>query len=153
MTTLSAPLRLSMHLTLSEVACVNHLDRPFEGVPQGGVIAEYPAAWVSTRGYDLGEAFELIRGIWNLAIVSTSGYRTRSYNSVVSPAAPGSQHVQGRALDLHPPEGISVFDFWSEIVNVAKRAKLTGIGYAAPSAGNFVHIDQRPSPTLIQWRY
>jgi uncharacterized protein YcbK (DUF882 family) len=128
----------SDHLTWSEL--MSH-----DGVP-------YPPQWRQDRAVTLAAAFEAIRARWNLEIGVTSGYRSPRWNAHVGGASE-SQHVQGRALDLVPPEGVSVFEFWNYILTIAEAVGIRGVGYAAPSKGGFVHVDTRESPVVVQWRY
>ena len=130
----------SRHLMWAELAC-------HDGTP-------YPEAWQTTRAMLLARAFEAIRAEWSLPIAVLSAYRTPTYNAKIG-GAKNSQHVQGRALDLAPPEGVSVYDFWTRIVEIAQKAGIGGVGYAPPSEGGYVHVDIRPMPDgrLAQWRY
>jgi uncharacterized protein YcbK (DUF882 family) len=132
--------KISPHLTLEEIACHDPERTP------------YPAAWRLTRLPPLLTAYELVRGLRDLPVAVLSGYRTKEWNAAVG-GAERSQHVEGRALDLKPPEGVAVQDFWEDILRIAHRAGITGVGYAPPSEGGYVHIDIRPSPRLVQWRY
>jgi uncharacterized protein YcbK (DUF882 family) len=131
---------ISVHLRIDELACHDEARTP------------YPADWLLTRGKDLARAFEAIRARWNAPITITSAYRTALWNAHVGGALE-SQHVAGRALDLLPPEGVSVVDFWTGILDIAAAAGLHGVGYAAPSKGGFVHVDIRPGTGLTSWRY
>lgn len=130
----------SVHLSWDELACHDAARTP------------YPAEWRLTRAVQLAEAFEAIRAIWGVPITVTSGYRTPAYNASVG-GAPHSQHVQGLALDLEPPDGVTVQDFWDEILRMAEDAGIRGVGYAAPSKGHFVHIDCRDADTVEHWTY
>ena len=151
----------SANVVWPELHCWNRLtdshSRPiaFEGIAPGCLIAEYPAGWRDDRLPVLMEAFETIRTFCGgHPIRNVSAYRTATYNRAVG-GADRSQHVEGRALDLKPPEGMSVYDFWQAIVELASGGKIPvhGIGYASPSEGSYVHIDTRPGPGLAQWRY
>lgn len=128
------------HLSLRELAC------------QDG--SGYPARWRLDRLPKLRRAFETIRALWDKPIVVTSGYRSPAWNKQIGGAA-HSQHCEGLALDLLPPEGVPVQDFWVAILQVADKAGLGGVGYAAPSQGGFVHVDcrARVNGQLAQWRY
>ena len=132
--------RVSPHLTLAELACHDEAKTP------------YPEVWLPTRGKALAAAFEAVRAIWGLEIRISSAYRTSLWNAQVGGALE-SQHVEGRALDLLPPDGVPVYDFWVAILNVARAAGIRGVGYAAPAKGGFVHIDIRPGTGLTSWRY
>lgn len=126
------------HLSLEELAC-------HDGTP-------YPAKWVLTRFPRLTQAFETIRALWGQPIEVLSGYRTPEYNRKVG-GAKLSLHVQGLAMDLRPPEGVAVKDFWLGILGVAQKAGIGGIGYASPEQGNYVHVDCREANPPVQWRY
>lgn len=128
----------SLHLCWSELKC-------HDGTP-------YPPEWRKDRAVVLADAFEVIRAIWGKPIMVLSGYRTPAYNAACG-GATHSQHVEGRALDLKPPDGVTVYDFWNEILRIAMKTAIRGVGYACPSQGGYVHIDIRPSLTLVQWTY
>lgn len=133
----------SPHLTWAELACHDRAETP------------YPEKWRKTRLPALASAFERIRAEWGKPITVTSAYRTAEYNHQVGGAV-DSQHVQGRALDLRPPSGISVEHFWTHIRLLADEVGLGGVGYAAEGRGGFVHIDTRPRKAdgkLATWRY
>lgn len=131
----------SPHLDWDELAC-------HDGT-------EYPAAWRLNRAIELARAFEAIRRGWDLPIQVLSAYRTEAYNKQIG-GAPHSMHVVGLALDLRPPEGVPVRDFWKYICQLQATAGIWGIGYAASQYGNYVHVDIRPKPPSgvpIHWRY
>ena len=134
---------VSAHLAWSEIACHDADSTP------------YPLAWRASRAVKLAAAFEAIRAEWEEPILIRSGYRTPQFNASLPGAAPASQHTEGRALDLAPPDGVTVYDFWTRIVEIAGRIGLGGIGYAPPSQGNYVHVDIRPMPAgqIAQWTY
>lgn len=128
----------SAHLSWKELAC-------HDGTP-------YPPAWRLNRAVLLARAFECVRALYDQPIPVLSAYRSPAYNQQVG-GAPKSFHCQGLALDLRPPDGVLVQDFWVDILRVADKAGIGGVGYASPSAGNYVHIDCRESPRVVQWRY
>lgn len=104
----------------------------------------YPAKWLPTRGRDLRIVFGRIRGIWGRPITVGSCYRTTAYNARVG-GARASQHVDGRALDLYPPKGVSIGAFQREIRRMADQMAaegndlIGGIGYYP----TFCHVDIR----------
>lgn len=131
----------SPHLTWSEMGCR-------DGSP-------YPEQWRSTRGRDLGIVFERIRALWNRPLRVASVYRTPAYNRRVGGAA-NSQHLQGRALDLHPPKGVPLDAFQDSVRKLADRMVaegldlIGGIGYYP----TFVHVDTRGGvgePLIVWW--
>ena len=118
----------SEHLKWSEIACHDGTN--------------YPECWRISRAIPLGAAFEWIRERCGFPLYVSSGYRTESYNRKINDGQGGaknSQHVQGRALDLHPLKGS-----FERLKAVAREAQsqgiITGLGYYF----DFVHIDIRP---------
>lgn len=130
----------SRHLSWSELACHDTLASP------------YPHDWRGGRAKALGEAFEAVRAVWGQPITILSAFRTPEYNAACGGAA-RSEHLQGRALDLRPPEGVLVVDFWEAILEVTARTSIRGVGYACPSKGGYCHIDIRPADRVATWRY
>lgn len=133
--------RPSPHLSWAELACK-------DGTP-------YPLEWRATRARDLGIVFERIRAIYGRPIAVLSAYRTPAHNRKVG-GAPHSQHVQGRALDLRPPKGVSVAAFQRAVRKLADdmvregHDLIGGIGYYP----TFVHVDIRGgvgSPLIVWW--
>lgn len=124
----------SQHVSWAELACKDAACTP------------YPHAWRQERAVQLCAEFEVIRAqCGDLPIVIGSAYRTPEHNRRVGGAAK-SQHVEGRALDLYPPAGWTVADFWKVIHAWARlpESRLYGVG-RYPS---FVHIDIRPPGTI-----
>ena len=124
----------SRHLTWKEMACN-------DGTP-------YPKEFISDgRVFKLAQAFEDIRTLCGgRPIKVLSAYRTRNWNTRVG-GAPNSQHVQGRALDLKPPIGLTVKQFYELIKANHKDFGIKGIGLYK----TFVHIDIRPTTNLVAW--
>ena len=117
----------SPHVSWAELGCK-------DGTP-------YPLGWRATRAGELAKAFEAVREAVGQPIVIGSAYRTPDYNRRVG-GAPLSQHVQGRALDLYPPNGWDINTFYKAVRNVAlsKTSPIRGLGRYP----TFVHIDVRP---------
>ena len=124
---------LSDHLSWAELACN-------DGPP-------YPPAW-HDRAVVLAAVFEDFRAaLGGEPIVIASAYRTPAHNRRIG-GVPQSQHVQGRALDCHPPSRM----FLSEFVEGAKAFaqaddRIGGIGLYRWG----VHWDLRPHTRLIAW--
>lgn len=124
------------HLSWTELACWDRRSMPWS------LEAVYPLDWRETRAIQLGEAFEVIReACGHRPIVIGSAYRTPEYNALVG-GVPNSQHVQGRALDLYPPEGMAVAEFFDLIRRLAP-ATMVRFVKIYPTWG--VHVDCRPS--------
>lgn len=131
----TGPRRPSPHLTWAELACR-------DGTP-------YPPAWRTTRLPPLAAAFEAIRtACGNRPIRVLSAYRTPEHNRRIG-GARQSQHVEGRALDLRPPAGMTVAAFVETIRRCAQTTapQIRGLGRYR----TFVHIDTRPSLRLVVW--
>jgi uncharacterized protein YcbK (DUF882 family) len=123
----------SEHLTWNELAC--H-DGTF-----------YPQPWRVNRAIQLAEIFELIRTkVDNMPLKVLSAYRTPTWNAKVG-GVKGSQHVQGRAIDLRPPMHMSLNQFYSIIRECQKVSAIRGIG----KYQTFVHVDVRPGDHLALW--
>lgn len=119
----------SPHLAWSELAC-------HDGTP-------YPAVWRESRALALGAMFEAIRERVGKPLRILSAYRTPEHNRRVG-GARHSQHVEGRALDLKPPQG------WT----VARLAETCAVVSAVTGLGvypTFVHVDCRPGRRVV-WR-
>ena len=127
----------SRHLGWHELACR-------DGTP-------YPKKWRGTRAVKLGTVFEAVRRACDdrpLAIAS--GYRTVQHNRQIG-GARKSQHVEGRAVDIRTPRGLTREDF-HERVRTCCREHLAagGVGYYPWG----VHVDTRPrgqSGRLASW--
>ena len=124
---------LSEHLSWAELACK-------DGTP-------YPAKW-QDRAVALAAVFEDFRAaLGGEPIIIASAYRTPAHNRRIG-GVPHSQHVQGRALDCHPPSRM----FLSEFIDRAKAFaqaddRIGGIGLYSWG----VHWDLRPHTRLIAW--
>jgi hypothetical protein len=126
----------SKHLSWQELACKD-----------GNI---YPSEWRNSRAIILAGVFELIRDYFGgKPITVLSGYRTYEHNLSIG-GARNSQHLQGRALDLRPPAGVTVIDFCKGIKEISKNSQIGGIGLYK----TFVHVDIRsrgPSDRIAKW--
>jgi uncharacterized protein YcbK (DUF882 family) len=124
----------TQHLTWREMAC-------HDGT-------EYPKQWRDSRAVIIAQAFEGVRKLFgDKPIKILSGYRTETYNKKIG-GAKFSQHVQGRALDLRPPDGVDVDTFYNTI-----RANVDSLGiHGLGRYTTFVHIDVRPTDKLVSWK-
>lgn len=107
---------------------------------------EYPEKWRKDRAVKLAFVFETIRSVWNRPIKIDSAYRTESWNRKIG-GARFSQHTQGRALDLRPPDGVTLNEFYNTIKEFATELGIGGLG----KYKTFVHVDIRPSDKLVVW--
>ena len=126
-------LKPSKHLNWKELACKDGSAYPNEFRLDG-------------RVYELARVFEAIRALYGLPITVLSAYRTPEWNKKIG-GSRYSQHIQGRALDLLPPKGITVDNFYKDIRARIKNFGITGIGRYK----TFVHIDIRPSNRVVYW--
>jgi uncharacterized protein YcbK (DUF882 family) len=109
---------------------------------------EYPTKFIlDGRAFKLAAAFEDIRRLYNKPITVLSAYRSPTHNVKIG-GARNSQHLQGRALDLKPPKGVTVDAFYDAIKRNAAEFGIGGIG----KYKTFVHIDIRPTLKLAVWR-
>lgn len=125
----------SPHLTWAELASR-------DGKP-------YPRRWRTTRAVHLAAAFEALRAACgDKPIRVNSAYRSPERNAAVG-GAPRSQHLEGRALDLQPPDGLTLDQFEAIARSLVATTPIRGIG-RYPS-NNSLHIDVRPSTRLVRW--
>jgi uncharacterized protein YcbK (DUF882 family) len=125
----------SPHLSWKELACK-------DGSP-------YPLG-LESRARELAKVFEAIRSACGgRPIAILSAYRSPEHNRRVG-GARNSQHVQGRALDLRPPQGFTVDQFYDLVLMLARSSvpQIRGIGKYT----TFVHVDIRPGTHLALWR-
>lgn len=126
----------SAHLSWHELACKDG--------------TAYPLKWQTSRAVPLAAAFEAIRHACGGRPISVlSAYRTPEHNRRIG-GAKHSQHVEGRALDLRPPAGYDVSEFYRVVSDLARSSvpSIRGIG----KYQTFVHIDIRPGAHLALWR-
>ena len=124
----------SKHLSWKELECNNGVAYPHRFIYDG-------------RVFELAQVFEDIRHLCgDKPITVISAYRTPEWNKRVG-GARLSQHVQGRALDLKPPKGFTVLEFFRLIKANYKDFGIHGIGLYP----TFVHIDIRPTNNLAAW--
>lgn len=137
----------SPHLSWPELACHDEARTP------------YPLEWRDDRALVLAAAFEDFRDRWALPIPILSGYRTPEHNEWLRQEAKRlrrplpalySQHMDGLALDLGRPRGVTLKELHD---GALAEAKLTGSlirGVGLYLYG--VHIDCRESLRLVVWR-
>lgn len=121
--------RPSAHIAWHELACKDEARTP------------YPPQW-EYRALELAMEFERIRAAVGAPIRIGSAYRTPAHNKAIG-GSKESQHMEGRALDLYPPTGMSIDRFYGIIREIARQkdSKLHGLGKYPV----FIHIDTRPS--------
>lgn len=122
----------SLHITWEELACKDEFHTP------------YP--FHDGREIELVVMFERIRAIWNKPLIINSAYRTEVYNVSVG-GSPHSQHKLGKALDLQPPEGITIERFHKTLKEMHQVFGIRGLGKYA----TFCHCDIRDGDKLIEW--
>lgn len=107
-----------------------------------------PAALRNNIGR-LAAAFELIRqACGNKPIRVNSAYRSRERNERVG-GARNSLHMKGLAMDLAPPAGFTVREFFLVIRALAYVGSgIKGIGLYK----THVHFDLRNSPRVVIWK-
>ena len=126
----------SSHLAWSELACHDKKRTP------------YPHHWRMSRAVVLATAFEMVRAACgDIELSILSGYRTPAHNKAVGGAL-HSQHVEGRAIDIRTPKGLTKPQF-RECIDQALRAGAPIRGIGSYPWG--FHIDVRPSPTVVRW--
>lgn len=109
----------------------------------------YPAPWRGSRAVALAQAFEAVRAACgDVPITVLSAYRTPAHNARVG-GAPKSQHVQGRALDLRVPDGMTLDTFEATVRALCATTKIRGIGRYPRKRS--LHIDVRPTQRVVRW--
>lgn len=91
---------------------------------------------------ELIEKLQKLRDLVGKPIKINSGYRTKEYNAKIG-GSPKSQHIEGNAVDLALPTGISVDKF----ANNAEKVGFRGIGKYPWG----IHVDVRE--TAARWDY
>ena len=113
----------SAHLTWRELACHDAVRTP------------YPDEWRNSRALALAAVFEALRracGARPLHVLS--GYRTPDHNRAVG-GTRRSQHVEGRAIDVAPPRGMTVEAFHARVRELARTNPSVGGVGSKPSGG------------------
>lgn len=124
----------SPHLSWTELACRDG--------------SRYPPEWRTTRLPAVADLFEAIRAECDRPIVIGSAYRTPAWNRKKK-GRPKSQHVQGRALDLHTPGDLTAAEFHALVRAVIRNRGRAGGGIGYYGWG--VHVDTRPGTRLARW--
>ena len=138
----------SRHLFWSELACHDAMMTP------------YPLDWRTDRAVALGQAFEDVRAEvcdvmgMDTRLFVVSGYRTPEYQAKLAlnprlKAAARSQHVEGRAVDVALPRGLT-FDEFAACVARATARPDDPIRYVElrPSMA-YIHFDVRPGKKVM----
>jgi hypothetical protein len=113
----------------------------------------YPGMWLD-RAVALASEFEAIREACAASgtdprIKIISAYRTPEKNAGVGGAGK-SLHLEGRALDVAPPFGMTLGEFRAVVFEQAqRRGIIRGIGYY-PRDGH-LHFDIRTETALAYW--
>jgi hypothetical protein len=85
---------------------------------------------------ELMDKLEALRATVGKPLRVNSGYRSPEYNATLEGAAPKSEHVQGRAVDIsmagHDP---------AEFYAAAKAIGFRGFGFYPEPHNNFMHLD------------
>ncbi len=127
---------------ISELAC-------HDGTP-------YPEEFAD-RGVVVLRMADKIRRKAGVPCSVISGYRTPGYNSTLAgkseahQVASGSQHVEGRALDLRA-HGMSAWELYRVIMSLYDNGELEELGgIACYPASNWVHVDTFQVGHLRRW--
>jgi uncharacterized protein YcbK (DUF882 family) len=77
-----------------------------------------------------------------------SAYRSREWNARIGGAA-NSQHIWGRALDLAPPDGLTIDEMWNLVYGYLSQggSRIRGLGRYP----TWLHIDIRPQARIVYW--
>jgi zinc D-Ala-D-Ala carboxypeptidase len=71
------------------------------------------------------------------SLVVTSMFRDPTHPAEAKKAKPGA-HPRGKAIDI----GVNTGEFIHELVHLAYKYNMTGIGISTKVSGKFVHMDQ-----------
>lgn len=127
----------SYNLTWKELACKDGTQYPERFINEGTV-------------YNLANMFELIRHlIGDKSLIINSAFRTYNWNKKIGGAV-NSQHLYGRALDIEPPNGMTVNEFYNIIHANHRELRINGLG----KYNTFVHCDIRSTRNdrLVVWQ-
>jgi len=135
----------SPHLSWAEIACHDRARTP------------YPERWRASGGRAeiLARCFEAIRErLGNQPLTVLSGFRTTDWNQRVG-GAPNSFHMQGMAIDIKTPVGMTPDEMVQIAADIAESLPIGGIGRYPWG----IHVDIRtllrgPSGTrrVLRWR-
>jgi hypothetical protein len=131
------PTHVSTHLTFQELACHDAARTP------------YPERFIlDGRLTELALLFEAVRALLGgQPLTVLSGYRTPEWNRKIG-GAPNSQHVQGMALDLRPPPGMTPDQMAGKLKEWHLYGQLPSLG-AVGTYRSFIHIDTRRAGRLV----
>jgi len=110
----------------------------------------YPTVWRADRAAALAAVFEALRAAaGHRPLRVLSAYRTPAYNARVPGAAPNSQHVKGRALDVAWPPHLAPATFQQIAIALAaaRTTPLRGLGIYPWG----LHVDVRPTDRVVRW--
>ena len=125
------------HVSEGELSCHDRDETPY---PEQAVLDNSLNRLISV--------FEAIReACGGKPIRINCAYRTPAHNAAVG-GGKRSQHLLGRALDLHPPEGMTASEFHDVISKLAEtNERIGGVG----AYNTFVHVDVRPRKPNGKW--
>jgi hypothetical protein len=110
----------------------------------------YPTMWRRTRALLLAEEVNALTKTVGTAPIVLSGYRTFAWHIQHDKGRARCPHLEGRALDLAPPPGLTMDEWWDVVYAQSRNglSRIRGLG----RYDMFLHIDVRPTRRLIWWR-
>lgn len=93
---------------------------------------------------DFMEKLQMVRMLYRKPMIITSGFRCNNYNMAIK-GQPGSQHLLGRAADIHVADSTERYI----LAALAFQVGMTGIGIDK----TFIHMDLRKEDRRRLWLY
>lgn len=120
----------------------------------------YPEEWLD-RFIEVLSMLEKIRVKWQAPIIVVSGFRSKEHNQSLIErdkklgshgVASGSQHCEGRALDIRPMDRNEVPQLYRMVLGMHDNGRLDELGGIGlyPRSG-WIHVDTHKVDHLRKW--